>query len=126
MCIRDSHGGGVSDRRRGSRRVSRDSRRNRAVRCVGGGPFEKCLQQMWIELTFLGAHLFSGARVRQAIPIRSRARQRIIDVGNAENPRGERDLLASEAVGIPAPIPPFVVVPDDGTNAVSYTHLTLP
>src|SRR5476651_2258439 len=88
---------------------------NRMHSCVCVGPVEKSLEEMWIELSFLGAHLFGGARVRQAVSIRSRGGQRIINVGDAENPSGEGNLLAGETVGISVAVPPLVVVPDDRT-----------
>jgi hypothetical protein len=45
-------------------------------------------------------------------------RQRVERVGDREHARGERDLLAREAVGVAAAVPALVVVADDQRRLV--------
>src|SRR4051812_13706463 len=49
-------------------------------------------------------------------PVRPCRRQSIVDVCNAKNPRREGNVLTLEAVGVALPVPPLVMIADDGTD----------
>ena len=46
------------------------------------------------------------------LPIRARRDEGAETVGNRDHTRLDGDLLAAEPVGVPVPVPPFVVVAD--------------
>src|SRR3954453_374920 len=63
----------------------------------------------WIELgARAAAELFEGVEGRQRLSVGGAADHRIVGVAGADDPRPERDLLALEAVGIAAAVPPLV------------------
>src|SRR5439155_6729262 len=61
----------------------------------------------------LGEDLLAGRLPRAALAVRPVARHRVERVGDREDPRGERDLLAAEPVRVAVTVPALVVRADD-------------
>src|SRR3954470_23464035 len=51
--------------------------------------------------------------MREPLAVGPVGRHRVVRVADEDDPRLERDLLARDAVGIAAPVPPLVTVADD-------------
>src|SRR5205085_5633452 len=54
-----------------------------------------------------------GTRVRQAVAVRARRCQRIVDIGDTQNPGRKRNLLSSQSIRVTGAIPALVMVTDD-------------
>ena len=61
----------------------------------------------------VAAHHVQRLVVRHGLLVAALRRQRVVDVGDAENARGARNLLALEPVRIAGAVPPLVVRLDD-------------
>jgi hypothetical protein len=59
-----------------------------------------------------GAQLGERLLVRQRVPVRALGGHRLPSVADGDDPGAERDRIAGESIGVPAPVPAFVVVED--------------
>ena len=72
----------------------------------------------------------TGAELRQCLGEAAGLRlvvrpgERLEGIDTGENARGERNGVAGQSVGIPAPVPPFMMVPDDVRRGVEEVDVT--
>src|SRR4051812_30698441 len=77
-------------------------------------PLSECLDDLRIELLAgLREDLLLRGRPAERASVRTVARHRVECVGDGEDARGERNLLAREAIRVAAPVPTLVMRADD-------------